>query len=310
VQAVGGVSQLPLTGSTPLWPYAYDDETASHFNLSADGKNVTNGYFDAMGARILEGRAFTTQDQNQGDPVVIIEEVLARRAWPNESPIGKQMQVFTANRFVTVVGVVEHMRNYDLREDLREQVYVPISQRSSRNMSMVVRTGGDPMALASAVRNAVWAIDETLPVDNVRPLEAYTRDAMGQSQFTLMLMTVFGGLALVLATVGIYGVISYAVDQRSHEFGIRIALGARPEKLVRSVMAGGTRLVLASIGIGALASVVLARSLEGLLFEVSAFDPGTYAAVAVVLAAVALLACYVPARRTASSDPVATLKSE
>ncbi|MCZ6916489.1 MAG: ABC transporter permease [Gemmatimonadetes bacterium] len=310
VQAVGGVSQLPLTGSTPLWPYAYDDETASNFNLSADGKTVTDGYFDAMGARLLEGRAFTTQDHAQSDPVVIVEEMLARRAWPNESPIGQQLQILAANTFVTVVGVVEHMRNYDLREDLREQIYVPLSQRSSRNVSMVVRTAGEPMSLAPAVRNAVWAIDESLPVDNLRPLEAYTRDAMGESQFTLMLMTVFGGLALVLAAVGIYGVISYAVDQRSHEFGIRIALGARPERLVRSVMASGTRLVLASIGIGTLASLALARSLEGLLFEVSAFDPGTYAAVAVVLAAVALLACYLPARRTASSDPVATLKSE
>jgi putative ABC transport system permease protein len=166
------------------------------------------------------------------------------------------------------------------------------------------------MSLAQAVRNEVWAIDARLPVDDVRPLSSYVTDNMAEERFTLLLMTVFGVLALVLAAVGVYGVISYGVSQRSHEFGIRLALGADPGGLVRSIMLGGVRLLSISVVVGTAAAVLFARSLEGLLFEVHASDPMTYVAVAAVLGCVAMLACYVPARRTAAADPVATLRTD
>ena len=312
IEAVGAVSQLPLTGSGPLLPYAYDEETAGHFNLSADGRTVTPDYFRAMGTRLVAGRYFTDQDVAQNERVVIVEEMLARRAWPDEDPIGRQLQLAPTgnNRFATVVGVVEHTRVYDLTRDVREHLYAAHGQRSQRSMSVVVRSSSDPMAVASLVRNEIWAIDPDLPIDDLRPLRSYVADAMAESRFSLLVMTLFGGLALVLASVGIYGVISYAVSQRSAEFGIRVALGASPRELVRSVMMGGARLVLLSIGLGIVASLALTRSLSRLLFGVSPTDPWTYGMVSIVLLGVALLACYLPARRTADADPVAALKAE
>ena len=310
VETVGAVSQLPLTGSGFLWPYAYDDETAENFNLSADGRLVTPGYFEAMGTRLIAGRFFDRQDHQENQRVVIVEEMLAARAWPDEDPIGQQLRVFTTDQFLTVVGVVEHTRVYDLTQDLREHVYLPHGQNPFRAMSIVVRATRDPLALASTARDQVWSIDPNLPVNDLRPMREYVSDAMASTRFMLLLMSVFGGVALVLASVGIYGVISYVVRQRSHEFGVRMALGASPKGLVKAVVYQGARLLAASIVLGIGASVLVSRSLRGLLFGVSPTDISTYALVAVVLAGVALLACYLPARRIARVDPVATLRAD
>ena len=312
VESVGAVSQLPLTGTGPLWPYSYDEETAEHFNLSADGRIVSAGYFAAMGTQLVSGRFFDERDNTQGQPVAIVEEMLARRAWPDEDPIGQQLQLgFGRNRFfATVIGVVEHTRVYDLTRDVREHVYLPHGQRSGRTMSFAVRSSSDQLSLASGIRNEVWAIDADLPVNDLRPMQAYVKDAMAESRLTLVVMTGFGILALVLASIGIYGVISYAIDQRTREFGIRLALGASPQGLVRSVLADGARLVSISIGVGIVASLALTRSMQGLLFGVSPTDPWTYAVVSLVLFGVAVLACYVPARRTSGTDPVTVLNAD
>ncbi len=310
VEAVGAVSQLPFTGTIGLWPYAYDDETAANYTLSADMKVVTPGHFEAMGTRLLAGRYFNDGDTPQSVPVLIVDELLAERAWPDQDPIGKQLMIGPQQTPLTVAGVVEHMRVYDLKRDVREQLYLCSGQAGSRNLSFVVRTSGDPASLAAAVRDEVWALDDNLPVNDLRPLSAYVADDMAETRFTLMLMTAFGGLALLLAAIGVYGVISFGVNQRSYEFGIRLALGANPGGLVRSIMLGGVRLVAVGVFVGTCAALLLARSMESLLFEVNAADPVTYTAVAAVLASVALLACYVPARRTAGADPVATLRSD
>lgn len=312
VEAVGAITKLPLTGSGPLWPYAYDEKTAESFDLTADGRISTAGYFEAMGTRLMAGRFFTEEDHADGRRVVIVEEMLAQRAWPDEDPIGKQLQLARQgeNRFATVVGVVEHTRVYDLTRDVREHLYVPHRQRPARNMSVAVRASVDPTSLAPLVREAVWAVDPNVPVNDLRPMSAYVGDAMAGTRFTLLLMSLFGVLALVLASVGIYGVISYAVRQRTHEFGIRIALGARPGELIRVVVLHGARLVGVSIVLGVAVSTLATRSLRSMLFEVSSTDPSTYAAVAIFLAGVALVACYLPARRTAMVDPVSTLRTE
>jgi predicted permease len=309
VEAVGAANKLPLTGTIGLWPYAYDDETARDYTLSADMKTVSAGHFTAMGTRLLAGRFFDSQDVPGSPLVVIVDEMLATRAWPDEDPIGQELLIGPNQTPFTVAGVTEHIRAYDLKADVREQLYVCFGQVGGRNLDLIVRVGGDPMDLAAAVRNEVWAIDDDLPVNDLRPLSAYVTDDMAETRFTLMLMTAFGGLALLLATVGVYGVISYGVNQRSYEFGIRLALGANPHGLVRSIMLGGVRLIIVSVVVGTIAALLLARSIEGMLFEVRAADPLTYAAVATVLASVALLACYVPARRTAGADPVATLRT-
>jgi len=310
VETVGAVSQLPLTGSGPLWPYAYDEETSASFNLSADGRAVTSGYFEAMGTTLMAGRFFDRQDTQDNQPVVIVEEMLAKRAWPGEDPIGQQIEAFNVGHFVTVVGVVEHTRVYDLTQDVREHIYLPHSQAPFRTMSVVVKTSSDPLTLASTARDQVWAIDSNIPVNDMRQFGDYVADAMGSTRFMLLLMSLFGGLALVLASVGIYGVISYAVRQRSHEFGVRMALGASPKGLVKSVLYQGARLLAVSILLGIGVSVLLSRSLTGMLFGFSPTDVSTYALVSVVLAAVALLACYLPARRSARIDPVATLRAD
>lgn len=310
VEAVGAANKLPLTGTIGLWPYAYDAETASDYTLSADMKTVSAGHFTAMGTRLLAGRFFDSQDVPGSPLVVIVDEMLAERAWPNEDPIGQELLIGPNQTPFTVAGVTEHIRAYNLKEDVREQLYVCLEQVGGRNMDLIVRTAGDPMDLAAAVRNEVWAIDDDLPVNDLRPLAAYVTDDMAEARFTLMLMTAFGGMALLLAAIGVYGVISYGVNQRSYEFGIRLALGANPRELVRSIMLGGVRLVALSIAVGTVAALLLARSIEGLLFEVRTADPITYAAVAAVLACVALLACYVPARRTAGADPVSTLRTD
>ena len=310
VEAVGAGSKLPLTGSGPLWPYAYDDETSEHFNLSADGRSITPGYFEAMGTRLIAGRFFDGQDIRDNQRVVIVDEMLATRAWPDEDPIGQQLELFSNGQFSTVVGVVEHTRVYDLTRDVREHVYVPHGQHQARNMSLVVKATRDPVALAGSVRDQVWALDSNLPVNDLRPMREYVSDAAASARFMLLLMSVFGGVALVLASVGIYGVISYAVRQRSHEFGVRMALGASPNGLVKSVVSEGARLLGVSIVLGMGASALVSRSLRSMLFGVSPTDVATYALVAVVLWGVALLACYLPARRSARVDPVTTLRSE
>lgn len=311
VERVGGVSQLPLTGTVPLWPYAYDDATLTTFSLSADGRIATADYFEATGTRLVAGRFFTAQDAWGNQPVVIVDEMLASRAWPAGDAIDKPLHLSNnGNRPAIVVGVVEHPRAYDLTRDMREQIYIPHAQRPTPSMSWAVRASVEPMELAERIRNEIWALDPDLPVDDLRPMTEYVSDAMAQTRFTLLLLAAFGGLALVLACIGIYGVISYAVSQRAREFGIRIALGASPGGIVSAVTMGGARLVLASIGIGLLASLGLTRSLSGLLYDVSATDPITYLAVGAVLFGVALVACYLPARRTAGADPVAALRAE
>jgi predicted permease len=311
VNDVGAVSQLPLTGTVPLWPYAYDDKTLSNFNLSADGRIATSDYFETTGTRLVAGRFFTPQDNFQNQSVVIVDEMLAERAWPNGDAIDKPFYLENnGSPPAVVVGVVEHARSYDLTEDVREQIFVPYDQRPTTAMSWAVRASLDPARLADAVRQEVWALDPDLPVDNVRPMTEYVSDAMAQTGFILLLMSAFGGLALVLACVGIYGVVSYAVSQRAREFGIRIALGASPGGIISAVTLRGARLVLISIGIGMVASLGLTRSLSSLLYDVSATDPATYIGVSCILFTVALVACYLPARRTAGADPVSALRAD
>jgi predicted permease len=263
VTAAGAITQLPLTGPGPLWPYAYDDETLANANLTAEARNVAPGYFEAMGMRLMGGRFFTDQDVAGAEPVVIIDEMLARRAWPDGDAVGQSFTLTGPGNPVSVrvVGVLQHPRLYDLTSESREQVYVPQGQRGGvRNTVFTVRTDGDPAALADAVRNAVWEVDANLPVDNLRPMTAYVDDAMAAPQFALVVMTLFGGLALVLAAVGIYGVISYSVGLRAHEFGIRMALGASPKGVVHGVVAGAARLVGVALLPGIAVSVILSRT--------------------------------------------------
>ena len=319
VRSVGAVSKLPLTGTVPLSPYAYNDETEQNWeSVTADWKSVTPSFFETMGSRLQAGRLFDQRDTADSRLVIIIDEMLARKAWPNENPIGKQLMLPVFGQFgmtrewIDVIGVVEHVRNHDLSKDVREQVYVPHRQRAlrGRGMDMVVRAAGDPTALANLLRQEVHAMDKDLPVHNLRPLTDYVSDAMAQARFTLILIGIFGAIALLLTSVGLYGVISYTVSQRTHEIGIRMALGAQPRDIFKLVVGQGMKLTLIGVAVGLAASFALTRFLESLLFGVSATDPATFAGVSVLLAAVALLACYIPARRATKVDPLVALRYE
>jgi putative ABC transport system permease protein len=314
VKSVGLVSQLPLTGSGALSPFAYDEETARNFeSVTADGRQVSSGYFKAMNARLLGGRVFAPGDSVGTPPVIIVDETLAKLAWPGENAVGKRLQLQptgTPNGFAEVVGVVEHMRQHDLTRDVLHQIYYPIGQGTPTVMTVVVETSLDPASLSATVRQTVASMDPDLPVSRLVPMSLYLSEGRAQARFSLVLMSVLGGIALLLTAVGVFGVISYSVSQRTREFGIRLALGEDPRQTRLSVVAGGMRLVLASIGIGLVGSLVVTRLIAGLLYQVRPADPVTFGLIAVLLAAVALFACYLPARRATRVDPARALRSE
>jgi putative ABC transport system permease protein len=314
VTRVGIVSQLPLTGSGPLSPFAYNEETARNFeSVTADGRNVSPEYFEAMDAQLIAGRTFTYQDSIGTPPVIIIDETLARLAWPGENAVGKQLQLAPTgeeNAFSEVVGVVEHMRQHDLTRDVLHQIYYPIGQGMPAVMTFVVETTLEPVSLVPVVRQTVESMDPDLPVSRLTPMNTYLSEGRAQARFSLVLMTVLGAVALLLTAVGVFGVISYSVSQRTREFGIRLALGEDPRQTKLSVVLGGMRLVLMSIGIGLVGSLVVTRLIAGLLYEVRPADPITFAGIGLLLAAVALLACYLPARRATRVDPALALRSE
>jgi putative ABC transport system permease protein len=314
VKNVGLVSQLPLTGSGPLSPFAYNEETARNFeSVTADGRNVSPTYFQTMNARLLAGRTFTYQDSVGTPPVIIVDETLAKLAWPGENAVGKQLQLGPTgqpNNFAEVVGVVEHMRQHDLTRDVLHQIYYPIGQGTPTVMTVVIETGVAPASLSGAVRQTVGEMDPDLPVSKLVPMETYLSEGMAQFRFSLVLMSVLGGIALLLTAVGVFGVISYSVSQRTREFGIRLALGEDPRRTRTSVITDGMRLVLASISIGLLGSLLVTRLMAGLLYHVRPADPLTFAGIALLLTFVALVACYLPARRATRVDPALALRSE
>jgi putative ABC transport system permease protein len=314
VTRVGLVSQLPLTGSGPLSPFAYNEETARNFeSVTADGRNVSPEYFEAMDAQLLAGRLFTYQDSIGTPPVIIIDETLAKLAWPGENAVGKRLQLAPTgeeNNFSEVVGVVEHMRQHDLTRDILHQIYYPIGQGTPWVMTVVVEASLDPASLVPGVRQTIAEMDPDLPVSKLTPMSTYLTEGRAQARFSLVLMTVLGAVALLLTAVGVFGVISYSVSQRTREFGIRLALGEDPRQTRLNVVLGGMRLVLISIAIGLVGSLVVTRLIAGLLYEVRPADPVTFAGIGLLLTAVALLACYLPARRATRVDPALTLRSE
>jgi putative ABC transport system permease protein len=266
-----------------------------------------------MNARIVAGRDFTADDDADAPPVAIVDESLARQAWPGQSAVGKQLQVQptgSPNMYVEVVGVVAHLRAHDLTREVRPQLYRPIGQLTWFQADVVVEAAGDPAALGPEVTREVRAMDKTIALRRMTPLAGYVDDAMAQSRFSLLLMAALGGIALVLAAVGIYGIIAYSVSQRTREFGIRLALGEEPGHTRRSVVLGGMRLVGVSMALGLTAALALARLLRGQLYQVAPGDPLTFTGIAALLALVALLACYIPARRATRVDPALALRSE
>jgi putative ABC transport system permease protein len=312
VAHVGFTSQLPLTGSGALSPFAYDEATARNWeSATADGRGASPDYFRALGTRLLAGRFF--EERDRGASVIIVDETLAARAWPGENAVGQRLQVQptgSPNAFAEVVGVVEHVRSQDLARAVRPQIFRPMIGFGGTQPFVVVRTTSDPSSLASPVRELVASMDPEAPVDRLQPMSVYVDDALAQSRLTLILMAGFGVVALIMAAVGIYGVISYSVSQRTKEIGIRMALGQETSQIRNLVVGQGLRLVAISLAIGLAAAYVLASSVSGLLYGVNPRDPVTFGAMTAFLLVVALAGCLVPARRATAVNPLSALKAE
>ncbi len=318
VDSVGAVSHLPLD-DYPNWysPYRPEGITESQAaGLLADHRAITPGYLRAMGTKLLEGRFFDAQDRTGGRQVVVVDDLLARAAWPGQSAVGKKIEVEHmngyrfANVWCEVVGVVEHVRNHSLSTKLRGEVYIPYEQTPREHLSFAVRTRVEPLALAQTIRTELRRRDRGLALSKVRPMTAYIERATAPARFIAVLAGVFAGLALLLAAIGIYGVISYSVSRRMHEMGVRMALGASSAEILRQVMREGMGLASAGILLGTAGALFVSRTLESLIYGISAIDPGTYAVAITVIAMAALLGCWRPAAKAASANPVDAIRSE
>ncbi len=318
VESVGGVSHLPLD-DYPNWysPFAPEGAPAEKQNaVMADHRSTTPEYFRAIGAQLVAGRFFDALDEQAQRPVVVIDERVAREAWPGEDPIGRKLEFekITQGAFIKgsaeVVGVIRHIQHHALTRQVRGQIYIPFSQSVRWHISFVVRTSGDPAALAGAVRGAIASIDKDLAISKLRPMSFYLNRAMAATRFTMVLAAIFGGLALALAVVGVYGVVAYSVTQRTREFGVRLALGAQRSDILRQVLREGMTLALLGMAIGVASALGLSRFLQSLLFGVTPWDPVTFAAAALLLPLAALAACWLPARRAAARSPVVALRTE
>ncbi|HEV2802103.1 MAG TPA: ABC transporter permease [Pyrinomonadaceae bacterium] len=282
---------------------------------------TTHGYADALGVELRKGRFLSEQDGTNSTPVVVIDEALARKYFPGEDPVGRRLQPGAPdNPWFEIVGVVEHVKHYGLAGEapVEPQYYFSLAQATEAQMplyagglTLLVRTThGEPQTLASAVRGQILAVDSGLPIFGVRAMKELVAESIAARRFSMLLLIVFALLALLLALVGVYGVMAYSVTRRTREIGIRMALGAQTRDVLRLILGRGLLLVLAGTGAGLVAAFALTRVLASLLYGVSATDPLTFAALSLLVVLVALLACYLPARRAAKVDPLVALRYE
>ena len=290
----------------------------------AEFRVVTPGYFRTLGVRLVQGRFLEDSDQEQTVPVAVVNEAMARAFWPNEEPLGRRFRLLDSEPerartvFLSVVGVVADVKNSSLTDAARQEVFVPLRQRAAavagmgfaQQMTLAVRTSGEPQQLVNTIREEVWALDPNIPITGVQTMEQILETVTVSQRFNTILLGIFAAVALALAAVGIYGVLSYSVTQRRHEIGIRMAMGAQPRDVLRLVIGQGMKLALVGVAIGLSGALALTRLMEKLLFGISASDPATFAAAVFLLPIVALLACYLPALGATKVDPMVALRRD
>jgi putative ABC transport system permease protein len=319
VKSAAAVSFIPLTLTRSRKGFAIEGRaTSAPGQIPMAGYNVvTPGYFGTMRIALLEGRDFAWSDSPQTQAVIVINEAMAKRYWPNEDPVGKRIRQGGPSDaefpWLTITGIVADVREFDPMTEPQPTMYFPVAQFVDPKgvlRDWVVRTDGDAKAIAGSVRGAVWDVDKDLPVTRIRTMEEVRSMAVVSPRLNLVLFGLFAVLALILASIGIYGVTAYGVAQRTREIGIRMALGASRNEVMRVVVREGARLAVAGVSMGLIGALALTRLMTSMIYGVSSSDPTTFLVVAVLLTSVALVACYIPARRAMRVDPIVALRYE
>lgn len=312
VTSVSLVRGLPFSGNGGSTAIVLPDRELPKEGMEPEVmyNTVMPNYFETIGIPFIKGRTFGNEDTAESPRVLIINQTMAERFWPGQDPLGKQIKFVPEGRTGTVVGVVGDAKQYFREERQQPQLYGPYSQDPGIFATVVIRTTVEPMSIAEQVRQAVWRVDPDQPMWKIRTVEFLVTRSVADRKFLMALMGIFASLALLLTMVGLYGVISYLVNQRTQEIGIRMALGAQMNQILRMVLRQGMVFVLLGVALGLAASWLSTRLMEKLLFQVSATDSVTFAGIAVLLISVALLACYFPARRATKVDPMVALRNE
>jgi putative ABC transport system permease protein len=322
VEALPGVKSAAVTTNLPL----YKQGNSTGINIEGrpapePGKEmivvtrvISPKYFQTMGIPFLKGRPFGAEDTPKLPGAVVISETMARRYWPGEDPVGKRLcpgKPESPEDWFQIIGIVKDVRQFELNADPKPQMYLLHDQVGFfEPRDLVVSTDVEPLSLAATVRKTVWDIDKDQPVSNIRTMNDIAAESVARQRFSMLLLGVFAGVALLLAAVGIYGVMSYSVTQRRNEIGIRMALGAQKSDVLKLAVGQGLKLVVIGVGCGLIGAFMLTRLMSSLLFGVGATDPGTFITISVILVSVALLASYIPARRATKVDPLTALRYE
>ncbi|HEY6305392.1 MAG TPA: ADOP family duplicated permease [Candidatus Angelobacter sp.] len=316
VSAAGGVSSLPLSQMYAWGPIIVEGRRppAGEKFLNADQRIAGGNYFQAMQIRLVSGRVFNDEDTPDKPRVAIIDDRMAQQIWPNQDPLGKRIKPAGVDApdapWMTVVGVVGRIKQDALDSDSRIAVYLSHTQYPARSINVVARSTVAPAALTRAVKKEIHELDPDLPLYNVRTMVQRVDDSLARRRFTMLLLGAFAGLALALATTGVYGVIAYLVSQGTREIGIRLALGATRMNIITLIVRQGMSLAFAGVALGLAGAYALVRLMQSLLFGISSTDALTFTAIPLLLGAVALLASYIPARRAAQIDPMISLRCE
>jgi len=313
VTAAGGITALPLSQAFAWTPITIEGRTPlpGEKFLNADARVVGGQYFQSMEIPLRSGRFFSERDIAGKTPVVIIDEFMADQLWPGQDAVGKRIHLVESEEpWLTVVGVVGRVKHESLDADPRIAFYLAQTQYPVRAMTLVLRSRGEPSAVSPAVKKELRGIDPDLPMYSVRTMSERVAESLARRRFSVLLLGLFAGFALALATIGIYGVMAYLVNQGMREIGIRMALGATQREILRLVVFQGMTLAISGVTIGLVAALVFTRSMRSLLFGVNASDPATFGAISILLIVVALVATYVPAKRAARVDPILCLRAE
>lgn len=313
VQSVGATSILPLSGMDKITVFKIEGRppASADEQLTVSYRLINSDYFEAMSIPVMQGRSFTERDADSAPLVLMVSESFARRFFQNEEPIGKRLLIKRGGQLTAreIIGVADDVKEFGLDAEVKPQIYIPYLQNPSPDMTLVLRTSSNPAELRYSAREAVWTIDRNQPVYNINKLEDVLSKSFSQRRFNMLLLSLFAGIAMILAATGVYSVMVNSVNQRTRELGIRMALGAQQSHILKLIVGQAVVLILSGVGVGLTAAFALMHILSALLYGVNAIDPAVFLCITLLLSAVALIASYLPARKASKVDPMITLRN-